>query len=63
MKAKNSVQVANSYDVLLTLVKTLGRPFSFMNPNKMAQVENVEAQNLEYQKIEEVFEGRDVEVF
>ena len=29
----------------------------------MAQVENVEAQNLEYQKVEELFEDRDAEVF
>ena len=29
----------------------------------MAQVENVEAQNLEYQKVEELFEDIDVEVF
>ena len=29
----------------------------------MAQVESVEAQNLEYQKVEELFEDRDSEVF
>ena len=29
----------------------------------MAQVENVEAQSLEYQKVEELFEDRDVDFF
>ena len=29
----------------------------------MAQIENVEAQNLEYHKIEELFEDKDAEVF
>ena len=29
----------------------------------MAQVESMEVQNLEYQKVEDVFENRDVEVF
>ena len=53
MKVKNNVKEANSYDVLWTLVKTPGRIFSFLKQYKMDQVESVEAQSLEYQKVEE----------
>ena len=63
MKDKNSAKDSNSYDVLWTLVDTPGRPLSILKLYKMAQVENVEVQNLEYQKLEELFEDRDSEVF
>ena len=59
MKAKNNVKVGNSYYVLWELVNTLGRPLSPLKLYKMAQVENVESQNLEYHKFEELFEDRD----
>ena len=62
-KAKINVEESNSYGVLCPLFKTTGGPLSLLKLYKMAQVENVEAQNLEYQKVEELFEDIDVEVF
>ena len=62
-KSKNSAEVSNSYVIICPLVKTPGRPLSLLKLYKMAHVENVEAQNLGYQKVEELFEDRDLEVF
>ena len=56
MKDKNSLETTSSHNVLSPLVNILGRPLSSLKLYKMVQVENVEAQNLEYQKFKELFE-------
>ena len=63
MKSKNNSKENNSHNILWPLVNTSGRTLSPLKLYKMDQVENVEAQNLEYQEFEELFEDRDVEVF
>ena len=59
MKDKNNAEATNSYCVLWPLVKTPSMPVSLLKLYKMAQVENVEVQNLKYQKVEELFKDRD----
>ena len=63
MEAKSSVEATNSYDIHWPLVNTPGRPLFLLKLYKIAQVDNVEDQNLEYQKVEEFLEDRDAEGF
>ena len=62
-KYDNIAKASKSYAILCPLVNTSGRALFILKLYKMAQVEIVESQILEYQKIEELFEDRDAEVF